>query len=227
MLWAEKVLIRNTKAVGLTINFWADGLARRAGLYSKILVEAGGTLFVDFDSIRHENIPWKKKDYGRGPESEFSAVPRRNMFPELKTPYFGPLFRDDAERLTQTMLPLLTLVTLIVGASASWGSSEGSNSNACKTVTTQQGVDLNQFVAKRWFIHEQMATQAGMSQHQHRCKPDISVLEFLSDIVLVRVIEGNPDGRWSYCVYADYRLKDSTTVSVKNHAEEGSVRGVL
>lgn len=87
MLWAEKVLIRNTKAVGLTIIFWADGLARRAGLYSKILGEEGGTLFVEIDSIRPENIPGKGKDYGRGPESEFSAVPRRNMFPELKTPH--------------------------------------------------------------------------------------------------------------------------------------------
>lgn len=76
------------------------------------------------------------------------------------------------------MLPLLTLVALIVGASASWGSSEGSNSNACKTVTTQPSVDLNQFVAKRWFIHEQMATQAGMSQ------PDIQCVEVLERIVL-------------------------------------------
>lgn len=64
----------------------------------------------------------------------------------------------------------------------------------CKPLTTQAGVDLSAFVSRRWFIHQQMATQAG-----------------------------NPDNRYNSCVYADYTLKDATTVGVKNHAEEGGV----
>lgn len=70
----------------------------------------------------------------------------------------------------------------------------GALAEECKPLTTQAGVNLSAFVSRRWFIHQQMATQAG-----------------------------NPDNRYNSCVYADYTLKDATTVGVKNHAEEGGV----
>ena len=65
-----------------------------------------------------------------------------------------------------------SLVVLALASTTSANYLKTSASSSCKPVSVAD-VDLKQFVSAKWFVQQQMATQAG-----------------------------NPGGKWSYCVFA-------------------------